>query len=68
MYKHLNEKSVTISRLTELAESNDPNIDLKKVEHHLKLFTIGQTGEKNVLFELQHSMLPLVILHEVYLE
>lgn len=68
IYKHFNEKSATISHLTELAESKDPNIDLKKVENHLKLFTIGQTGEKNVLFELQHSMLPLVILHDVYLE
>lgn len=68
IYKHFNEESATISHLTELAESKDPNIDLKKVENHLKLFTIGQTGEKNVLFELQHSMLPLVILHDVYLE
>jgi hypothetical protein len=68
IYKSFNEKSATITVLTELAESKDPSIDLKKVENHLKLFTIGQTGEKNVLFELQHSMLPLVILHDVYLE
>ncbi|WP_241494491.1 HRDC domain-containing protein [Bacillus coahuilensis] len=34
----------------------------------MKLFTIGQTGERNVLFELQNSMLPLVVLHDVYLE
>ncbi|MCK6207046.1 HRDC domain-containing protein [Bacillus infantis] len=68
IYKEFNEKSTIITSLSELSDSKDPNIDLKKVDHHLKLFSIGQTGEKSVLFELQHSMLPLVILHDVYLE
>ena len=68
LYKEFNENSPIITNLTRLAESNDPNIDKKKVESHLKLFSIGHAGEKNVLFELQHSMLPLVILHDVYLE
>lgn len=68
IYKEFNEKSSLITNLTRLAENKDPNIDLKKVESHLKLFSIGQTGEKNVLFELQNSMLPMVVLHDVYLE
>nr|WP_304220049.1 HRDC domain-containing protein [Fredinandcohnia onubensis] len=68
IYKEFNEKSSLITNLTKLAESKDSNIDMKKVERHLKLFSIGQTGEKNVLFELQNSMLPLVVLHDVYLE
>lgn len=68
VYKEFNETSTLITHLTRLAESNDPKIDMKKVENHLKLFSIGQAGEKNVLFELQNSMLPLVVLHDVYLE
>ncbi|GGD09932.1 HRDC domain-containing protein [Pontibacillus salipaludis] len=68
IYKEFNEKSPLITNLTRLAEDQAPNVDLKKVESHLKLFSIGQTGEKNVLFELQHSMLPMLVLHDVYLE
>ncbi|TFE04031.1 HRDC domain-containing protein [Jeotgalibacillus salarius] len=68
IYKAFNEQSVLISQLTKLADSNDPSIDIKKVKNHLKLFSIGQTGEKSVLFELKHSMLPIVILHDVYIE
>lgn len=68
IYKEFNEKSPLITNLTRLAEDQAPNVDLKKVESHLKLFSIGQAGEKNVLFELQHSMLPMVVLHDVYLE
>ncbi|WP_241494694.1 nuclease-related domain-containing protein [Bacillus coahuilensis] len=68
IYKEFNETSHMIANLTRLIENKEPNIDLKKVEKHLKLFTIGQTGERNVLFELQNSMLPLVVLHDVYLE
>ncbi|WP_066172602.1 HRDC domain-containing protein [Bacillus marinisedimentorum] len=68
IYKEFKETSTIISNLTRLSESSDENIDQKKIGDHLKLFSIGHTGEKNVLFELQHSMLPLLILHDVYLE
>lgn len=54
-----------LAELTQLASSDDPSIDQKKVEEHRKLFTIGDSGEKSVLFELEHSLLPLVILHDV---
>lgn len=66
--KECNENSPTIQQLTVLLESNDPSLDVTKIQNHLKLFSIGQTGEKSVLFELQHSMLPLLVLHDVYLE
>ncbi|SHG81964.1 HRDC domain-containing protein [Ornithinibacillus halophilus] len=68
IYKGFNEDSPWITNLTRLVENNEPNIDLQKVENHLKLFSIGQAGEKNVLFELQNSMLPMVVLHDVSLE
>ena len=68
IYKAFNDKSDLIQNLTQLAESNDAAIDQKKAENHLKLFSIGQSGEKNVFFELQHSMLPMLVLHDVYIE
>ncbi|XQY91620.1 HRDC domain-containing protein [Metabacillus sp. HB246100] len=68
IYKGFTEESPLMTHLTSLLEKKDATIDCKKVESHLKLFSIGQTGEKNVLFELQHSMLPMVVLHDVYLE
>ncbi|MED4018503.1 nuclease-related domain-containing protein [Sutcliffiella cohnii] len=51
-----------------MAESNDSNVDQKKVQQHLKLFSIGQTGESSVMYELKNSMLPIVILHDVNIE
>ncbi|QOR67979.1 HRDC domain-containing protein [Cytobacillus suaedae] len=68
IYKESNENSNLINNLTSLAESKDPSIDIKKVENHLKLFSIGITGEKNVLFELQNSMLPFLVLHNINIE
>ncbi|WP_100407635.1 HRDC domain-containing protein [Bacillus solitudinis] len=68
MIKEFNDKSNQIEQLSNLLETNNPQIDSKKVQNHLKLFSIGQTGEKSVLFELQNSMLPMLILHDVYLK
>ena len=68
IYKKSNETSTFLKQLTALKESNHANLDRKKVESHLKLFSIGQTGEKQVLFELQNAMLPFLVLHDVYIE
>ncbi|WBL16855.1 HRDC domain-containing protein [Sutcliffiella sp. NC1] len=66
--KDFNPKNNMIDALTKMAESNDSKVDQKKVEQHLKLFSIGQTGESSVMFELKNSMLPIVILHDVNIE
>ncbi|WP_377887548.1 HRDC domain-containing protein [Alkalihalobacillus sp. R86527] len=68
VYKDIEENSNMVNFLTDLKTRNDGNLDTKKIEKHLKLFSIGHTGEKSVMFELQHSMLPLLILHDVHLE
>ena len=68
IYKESNETSTFLKQLTDLKESNHANLDRKKVESHLKLFSIGQTGEKQVLFELQNAMLPFLVLHDIYIE
>ncbi len=68
LYKENTATSATLNYLTNLKESPSANLDIKKIENHLKLFSIGQTGENQVLFELQNAMLPFLILHDVYLE
>lgn len=68
LYKENTATSATLNYLTDLKESHSANLDIKKIENHLKLFSIGQTGENQVLFELQNAMLPFLILHDVYLE
>ncbi|WP_226669721.1 HRDC domain-containing protein [Metabacillus litoralis] len=67
MIKDFPEESELIKALTELSESNRQDIDIEKVQKHLKMFSIGQVGEKKVCYELKNSMLPLLILHDVNL-
>ncbi|MGY3717644.1 HRDC domain-containing protein [Sutcliffiella cohnii] len=66
--KDFNPKNNMIDALTKMVENNYSKVDQKKVEQHLKLFSIGQTGESSVMFELKNSMLPIVILHDVNIE
>lgn len=68
VFKGIDESNLMIDHLTQLSTSKDTTIDLKKVNEHLKLFSIGHSGEKSVMFELQHSMIPSIILHDLYLE
>lgn len=68
VYKKFNDKASILHNLKNLLDISQPNVNRKKVEDHHKLFSIGHAGEKSVLFELQNSMLPIVILHDVFLK
>ncbi|MGD7054236.1 HRDC domain-containing protein [Sutcliffiella horikoshii] len=68
VHKDISENPILLENLKSLAESSNPSVDLKKVENHLKLFSIGHAGEKSVMFELKNSMVPMLILHDIYLE
>lgn len=68
IYKEFNDRDTFLLNLKLLSESNDSNIDTKKAENHLKMFSIGQMGEKSVFFELQNSLLPMLILHDINIE
>lgn len=46
VHKDINENSILLENLKSLAESSNPFVDYKKVDNHLKLFSIGHTGEK----------------------
>ncbi|WP_409271347.1 NERD domain-containing protein [Neobacillus sp. SCS-31] len=66
--KDFNEREELFRRLEMLANSSDPTINSKKATNDLKLFSIGQAGEKSVFFELKNSLLPILILHDVNIE
>ncbi|MGD6777024.1 HRDC domain-containing protein [Sutcliffiella horikoshii] len=68
VHKDINENPILLENLNSLAKSNNPSVDYKKVENHFKLFSIGHAGEKSVMFELKNSMVPMLILHDIYLE
>lgn len=59
------EESTLIKGLELLKSSSDKDIDRVLVEEHLKLAQIGLSGEKNVMYELTHSFIPMIILHDV---
>jgi len=68
VHKAFNEQPHLIQHLKSLSESHNPKIDVKKVETHLKLFKFGHSGERKVMYELEHSNLPVLILHDVHIE
>ncbi|MEK5038053.1 NERD domain-containing protein [Sporosarcina sp. FSL K6-3457] len=66
--KHGTSMDAEITRLqTELAEEQ-LDMNRKKIEENIKLLKIGKAGEQSLLFELMNSFLPLLILHDVYIE
>lgn len=68
VHKNISENPILLENLKSLAVSSHPSMELKKVENHLKLFSIGHAGEKSVMFELKNSMVPMLILHDIYLD
>lgn len=64
--KHGNSLDTEIARLQK--ELEKPEADVKKIEQHIKYMEIGKAGEQALLFELTNSFLPMMILHDVYIE
>ncbi|QUW21455.1 NERD domain-containing protein [Sporosarcina sp. Marseille-Q4063] len=66
--KHGDSMDLEIARLQkELADKKSPD-DRKKIEQQIKYLEIGKAGEQSLLFELTNSFLPMMILHDVYIE
>lgn len=59
-----NPNLIKLNQLLELVGDDQKPI----IEDQIKLMTIGATGEKNVYYELLHSYLPLLCLHDIRLE
>lgn len=58
------------SQLKELEKFSSvaPKEVSKKIEQDIKLLTYGIIGEKNIAYELRNSHMPILILHDLYLE
>lgn len=60
MYDHLQELKLIEPRLNEEGK--------KLIQQDIRLLEFGLIGEKNIAFELRNSHMPMVILHDIYLE
>lgn len=56
-----------IDKLTELLETASPEMR-NIIEKDINIYNYGLIGEKNILFELKNSHLPIYILHDLHCE
>jgi hypothetical protein len=66
--KQGNSIEAEIARLQKELAEGKPSIDSKKIEQQIRMLEIGKAGEQSLLFELKNSFLPIMILHDVYIE
>ncbi|TQR10951.1 NERD domain-containing protein [Psychrobacillus soli] len=66
--KHGDSIDAEIVRLQTQLAGEQLDVNRKKIEEQIKLLKIGKAGEQSLLFELTNSFLPLMILHDVYIE
>ena len=57
-----------ITRLQKELAEKESTMNTKKIEQQIKYLEIGKAGEQSLLFELTNSFLPIMILHDVYIE
>lgn len=65
--KEFVEKNKQLEELEELLNVAPKDIS-KEIENDIKLVSYGINGEKNIAYELRHSHMPILILHDLYLE
>lgn len=65
--KEFNEENKQLKDLEELLKVAPEDV-YKEINGDIKLLSYGMLGEKNVAYELKHSHMPILILHDLYLE
>lgn len=45
-----------------------PNSIKPRIEQDIKMLSYGITGEENIAFELNNSLLPIIVLHDLHIE
>lgn len=65
--KEFDENNKQLKELEELFKLA-PKEAAKVIEQDIKLLSYGLIGEKNVAYELKNSHMPILILHDLYLE
>ena len=66
--KHGDSMDLEIARLQKELVEKSSTISPQKIEKQIKYLEIGKAGEQSLLFELTNSFLPIMILHDVYIE
>lgn len=64
VYKDSNQATLELQKIQELLKNNKN----EELERKAKLIHYGIEGEKNILFELKNSHMPMYILHDIYIE
>ena len=67
---HLKEESEAsdyIAKLTDLLPRVTGDVR-ERIEKEIRLATIGDFGEKNIIFELKNSNMPMYVLHDIHLQ
>lgn len=67
LYKDNNTAQIKLEKLKELTKYADES-QLKAIEKDIKITEAGIYGENQILFELKNSHIPMLILHDIYLE
>ena len=66
--KHGDSMDLEIARLQKELVGERQGTISKKIQQQIKYLEIGKAGEQALLFELTNSFLPIMILHDVYIE
>ncbi|WP_051624067.1 NERD domain-containing protein [Clostridium akagii] len=65
--KEFNEENKQFNDLEKLLKIAPAEV-CKKINEDIKLLSYGITGERNVAYELKNSHMPILILHDLYLQ
>lgn len=65
--KEESDTAIFIEKMNALSQEASPTIK-DEIEKQIKLASFGETGEKNIAFELKNSGMDMYILHDIYLE
>ncbi len=65
--KESNSLQFRMERLQELYKTSLPNT-ASRIQQDIRLVQAGITGESNIAFELKNSHMPMIVLHDLYLE
>ena len=65
--KEESDSSAYIAKLTDLLPRATDDVR-ERIEKEIRLATIGDFGEKNIIFELKNSNMPMYVLHDIHFQ
>lgn len=66
-YKNDSDAGLQLQKLKEF-RNNAPDPVKKQVDQDIRMLEYGIAGEKNVAFELKNTYMPMIVLHDLYIE